>query len=316
MQQTKSPPRGRFVLAAGSAAMLAGLALLNAARARQAVRHHPPVGSFTEVDGVRLHYVERGTGPVILLLHGNGVMLDDWIISGTLDDLARTNRVIAVDRPGYGHSSRPRGIRWTPERQAHLIARFMEQLGVMQAKVVGHSLGASTAAALALNHPQLVSSLVVLGGYYYPTARPDVLLMVPSATPGLGDVLTRTTMPLMAEALQPATNRGIFGPAETPDRWRREFSWAMALRPTRMRAGAADAVHLVPAAARLARRYPELKMPVAILAGRGDRVVKASQAERLHRALPHSRLTLIDGSGHMVHHSATERVVAAIRQQG
>lgn len=312
-QVTRTSSRRWFVPLAGAAA-LTGLALLNGARARQAVRNHPPAGRFAEVDGVRLHHVERGSGPVILLLHGNGVMLDDWIISGLVDELASTHRVIAVDRPGYGYSSRPRGIRWTPERQAQLIADFLHQLGVTQAKVVGHSLGASVAAALALDHPQLISGLVLLGGYHFPTPRADVLLVAPSAVPGVGDILTRTTMPLLAEALQPAVNRKIFGPAETTDAWRRRFSWAMSLRPSRMRAGAADAVHLVPAAARLAPRYPELKMPVTVVAGRGDRMVKASQAEQLHRLLPQSRLELIDGAGHMVHHSASDRVAEAIRR--
>lgn len=299
--------------AAGAAAALTGLAVLNAVRTRRAKQQHPPAGQFVEVDGVNLHYVEQGTGPVVLLLHGNGVMLDDWLISGSVDELARTHRVIALDRPGYGYSSRPRGIRWTPERQADLVAAFLTEREVTEAIVVGHSLGASVATALALRHPQRVARLVLIGGYYFPTPRADVLLVAPSAVPGLGDVLTRTTMPLMAEAMQPLVNRAIFGPAEPTDAWRRRFSWAMAVRPSRMRAGAADAVHLIPGAARQSRLYAGLTMPTAIVAGRGDRVVRPSQAERLHRALPHSRLHLVEDAGHMVHHSAPDRVLAAIR---
>jgi pimeloyl-ACP methyl ester carboxylesterase len=121
-------------------------------------------------------------------------------------------------------------------------------------------------------------------------------------------------MPLAGEALQKPINRKIFGPAETPRRWREEFSWGLALRPSRMRAGAADAVHMIPAAARLAPRYPELTMPVAIVAGRGDRMVDtATHSERLHRDLPGSRLTVIEGVGHMAHHNAMREVASAIR---
>jgi pimeloyl-ACP methyl ester carboxylesterase len=91
----------------------------------------------------------------------------------------------------------------------------------------------------------------------------------------------------------------------------------MALRPSRMRAGAADAVHMIPAARRLAPRLGEIKLPVAIVAGSGDRIVSPPrQSERLHRDLPHSKLRLVAGAGHMVHHSGLEAVTAAIRATG
>jgi pimeloyl-ACP methyl ester carboxylesterase len=127
-------------------------------------------------------------------------------------------------------------------------------------------------------------------------------------------MLNHTLMPLMAEALQKPINRKIFGPADTPEAWRRDFSWAMAVRPTRMRAGAADAIHMGPGARRIHGRYPDIKLPVSIVAGTRDRLVDTpTQAERLHAELPHSRLKLVDEVGHMVHHSAMRDVAAAIR---
>ena len=72
---------------------------------------------------------------------------------------------------------------------------------------------------------------------------------------------------------------------------------------------------MIPAAAMLSRRFEELDLPVTIVAGAGDRMVDpADQAERLHDALPGSRLVLIEGSGHMVHYTATDRVAAAIEE--
>jgi pimeloyl-ACP methyl ester carboxylesterase len=312
MQQNRTATR--LWPLAGAATLAGSLAIANTLRARRAKRDHPPVGRFLEIEGVKLHVVEKGSGPPVLLVHGNGVMIDDWIISGLFDDLAKTNRVIAVDRPGFGHSSRPRGIRWTPERQADLFAALLEELDAKNALAVGHSHGALVVAAMALNHPERLRGIALLGGYFYPTARADVLLVAGSAVPGYGDLLNRTLMPLLAEALQKRINKKIFGPAEPTRRWLREFSWAMALRPSRMRAGAADAVHMVPAARRLFARYGEIELPVAIVAGRGDRLVDtATQSERLHRDLPNSRLRVIDGVGHMVHQSAPEQVAAAVR---
>jgi len=317
MQQKRiSSRRPSWPAFAGGALALAavGLAITNRARAKQAVRENPPLGQFIEVDGVCLHYGEKGSGPPILLVHGNGVMIQDWIISGLFDELARTHRVIAVDRPGFGYSSRPRGIRWTPERQADLLAKLLQRLDARPALAVGHSYGTQVVAAMAAHHPDALTGAALLAGYYYPTARADVLMVAGSAIPGYGDIINRTLMPLMAEALQPAINRKMFGPAKPTARWRRDFAWALAVRPSRMRAGAADAVHMVPAARRLSPHYKDIHLPVAIVAGSGDRLVDpATQSERLHKELPHSSLKVLDGVGHMVHHNGVREVAAAVR---
>ena len=72
-------------------------------------------------DGVRLHYIDRGQGEPVVLLHGNGTMAQDFDLSGVLEIAAGRYRVIAFDRPGYGHSARPRDRIWTPDAQAKLL---------------------------------------------------------------------------------------------------------------------------------------------------------------------------------------------------
>jgi hypothetical protein len=66
-------------------AAAAGAALFVQQKARRAERDNPPLGDFVEVDGTRVHYVERGEGPVVVLLHGNAVSLEDFIASGVFD---------------------------------------------------------------------------------------------------------------------------------------------------------------------------------------------------------------------------------------
>src|SRR5690349_8801769 len=148
------------LLAAGGT--LAGLALVNGVQSKRAERDHPPLGRFLEVGGARLHYVERGSGPPILLVHGNGTMVEDWMISGLFDELAKTNRVIAIDRPGFGHSSRPRGTSWTVERQAALLAEALRLLEAENVVVAGHSYGALVTAALTLNHPERLRGIALV----------------------------------------------------------------------------------------------------------------------------------------------------------
>ena len=105
-----SSPAGKAgtALLAG-AAVLAATALWNNSRARQAERDHPPRGRFLEIDGTRLHYLERGAGPPVVLLHGNVVSAEDYVWSGVLDRVAERHRVVAIDRPGFGYSDRPQG---------------------------------------------------------------------------------------------------------------------------------------------------------------------------------------------------------------
>jgi hypothetical protein len=94
----------------GSAAALAASALYAASKSREAERETPPIGQFLTVDGVMLHYVERGRGEPLVLIHGNGMMIQDFLVSGIVDDLAKRYRVIIIDQLGNGYSDRLRGF--------------------------------------------------------------------------------------------------------------------------------------------------------------------------------------------------------------
>jgi len=122
-------PKGTAAAVGGTVAALAVVALVNRYLARKAERDNPPQGRFIDVDGVRLHYIDRGSGTTIVLLHGNGSMIQDFESSGVLETAARKYRVIAFDRPGFGYSTRPRGIVWTADAQAELIHRALGQMG-------------------------------------------------------------------------------------------------------------------------------------------------------------------------------------------
>ncbi|MDQ6627914.1 MAG: alpha/beta hydrolase, partial [Pseudomonadota bacterium] len=172
---TSSLATRRGLWAGAAVAVAAATATWVERRSRRAEREQPPAGRLLSVDGVRLHVVERGEGPPVVLIHGNMVSQRDFEASGLIEHLARNHRVIAFDRPGFGHSSRPRDRLWTPAAQAELLHAALAQLGVGPAAVVGHSMGAMVALALALDHPEQVRRLVLLGGYYYPSARVDAL---------------------------------------------------------------------------------------------------------------------------------------------
>ena len=189
---------GKWRVGLAIVGVLAATAVVNHRLAKRAEQRNPPVGRFIDVDGVRLHYLERGEGPPLVLLHGNGSMIQDFVSSGLVDMAARQHRVIVFDRPGYGHSTRPRGRVWSPEAQADLLREALDRLGVSQAVILGHSWGASVAVAMALNHPQMVRGLVLTSGYYYPTARVDMALLSGPAVPLIGDVSRYTIAPIVS----------------------------------------------------------------------------------------------------------------------
>ena len=296
------------------ALVLAVLAVVNHAVARWAERRHPPEGEFIEVDGTRLHYSDRGTGRPVVLLHGNVVTGADYNTSGVAERLVGTYRVITFDRPGFGHSQRPRGRRWTAGEQADLIHAALERLSVGRAVVVGHSWGTLVALALAERHPAGLAGLVLLSGYYFPVPRLDALLVMPAALPVLGDILRHTVSPLFGWLSMPLMKRAMFAPAPVAERFKREYSTAMALRPSQLRATASDGALMVSDAKELSAGYGALPMPVTIVAGSGDKVVSPDHAERLRGAVPDGTLRTVEGAGHMVHHVATRQVVEAIQE--
>jgi pimeloyl-ACP methyl ester carboxylesterase len=295
---------------------MAALAIANHFAARRAERRHPPQGSFLTVDGIRLHYSDRGKGSPVVLIHGNAVAGDDWNTSGVAELLLGRHRVIIFDRPGFGHSERPRGHRSTAAQQADLLHKALRQLGVERPVLVGHSWGTLAALAFAVRHQADTAGLVLLSGYYFWTLRPDVLLLAPAALPVLGDVLRHTLSPLLGWLQMPLLKWAMFSPAAVPARFKVAYSSAMALRPSQIRASSVDGALMIPEALALRRHYKDLTLPVVIIAGLDDRVVFKRRAERLRDSIRGSVLRIVQGAGHMVHYYAPLEVAQAIESVG
>jgi pimeloyl-ACP methyl ester carboxylesterase len=299
------------LVAAATAAAVSALWVHH--RASRAERDNPPAGRFIEVDGARLHYIDRGEGSPVVLLHGNTVLLQDFAASGLIDRLAEHHRVIAFDRPGFGYSERPRGRLWTAHTQAQAIGQALARLAVGAPVVLGHSWGTLVALDMALGSASDVRGLVLVSGYYYPSARLDVALTAPAALPVLGDALRYTVAPLAARLLLKRTVAAMFSPSPVPDDFFDVLAPEMMLRPSQIRAEAGDAAAMIPSAARLRDEYSALALPVSIFAGAADKIVDPqAHSVRLHDAIPHSSLAVVQGAGHMVHYTAADEMVAAI----
>lgn len=283
-------------------------------RAAQAEAELPASGRFMEVDGVRLHYIDRGAGPVVVLLHGNGALAQDFELSGLIDQLAPHFRVIAFDRPGFGYSERPRDRFWTADNQAALLLTALRRLNVASALLVGHSWGTLVALAMGQQAPGTVRGLVLLSGYYYPSFRPDAMVASGPAMPLLGDLMRFTLSPLLSRLLWPLQVRRMFSPSATAGRFRRLPKWLM-MRPGQLRAAAAESGLMGVEAFRQQRHYGRLTMPITLMAGDGDQMnIPGSHSVRLHKELLQSELVLVPDAGHMLQYVASDEIVAAVRR--
>jgi pimeloyl-ACP methyl ester carboxylesterase len=294
------------------------LALGNIVFSVLAERNNPPIGTFTECDGVRLHYLDCGdpAAPCVVLFHGNGSMIQDFTISGLVDRLARCNRVLCFDRPGFGYSQRSRSRIWTATAQAALFVKALNQLGVRNPVVLGHSWGALVAIAIGLRNDYPIRGLVLASGYYFPTWRWDVWMMSGPAIPVLGDLVRYTVAPIISWATLPTLFRKLFAPRSVPRNFKDGFPASLTLRPKQLRAAAEESAFLVPTAAQFQSRYPSIRCPVRIFHGTGDQVIEPEQARRLHQVLSRSDLHLLEDAGHMVTYADVSAITKAADTAG
>src|SRR5467141_2836473 len=145
---------------------------------------------FTEVDGVRVHYQEAGNpaGPPLLLIHGFASSNLVW--SKVLLQFAEAGfRVIAPDLLGYGYSGKPRQLDYTIASQAKMVIGLLRQLGIARVCLLGSSYGGAVAATIALDHPELVEKLVLVGAVT--NNKPTrYMLMRLFGSPIIGDILS------------------------------------------------------------------------------------------------------------------------------
>ena len=311
------------VVAALCALGLLGAAVLTTRLARRAEAALPPTGRFIEVPGARLHVVEAGElrdgRPPILMLHGLAGQLHHFRYS-LVDALAQDTRVVAVDRPGSGYSTRERDRATALDDQADVVAALMDHLGFDRALLVGHSLGGALSLAVALRHPTRVTGLALLAPLTtMPSDPPEVFrsLQVPHF---LRSLIARTVAIPAFVSRREALMRLVFGPEDAPGDYARRGGGLLSLRPQQFLSAAEDYAAVPRSLLTLENRYGELAreptapLPIAVLYGREDRVLDyRPQGEGFVARLPHVRLELVSG-GHMLPVTQPSRCAEFIRR--
>lgn len=280
--------------------LAAALALFSWRSTRRIEAFLPPCGRFVDIDGQRLHVLDQGSGPALLLLHGLCGQMGHFNY-GVVDELARSFRVVAVDRPGSGYSQRPSHMPADLSSQAATIARLIDTLGLERPTLVGHSLGGAVALTLALEHPGKAGALALIAPLTHaPDKLPDIFKPLTLRPAWLRRFVAHTVAVPAALLTSTRALQQAFAPEAVPEDFDTRGAGLIGVRPSHYLASAADLDVLFGHMERLAARYGELRLPVAVLFGRDDRLLDwRANGAALVEKLPDARLELVEG-GHML----------------
>jgi pimeloyl-ACP methyl ester carboxylesterase len=293
--------------------VMAGLALFTAWTAQQVEKKLPPSGRFIDIDGARIHYLDEGTGPTLLLVHGLAGQMHNFTYS-LLAKLRHDFRVVILDRPGSGYSTRPANASATISAQARIISGFCKELKLGRPLIVGHSLGGAIALGLALNYPGQVAGLALLAPV---THRPE---RVPPPFDGLviaSPLLRRLIAWTLATPLS-ITNREralatLFGPEPVPHDFAVRGGGLLNLRPCSFIGASTDLMATYEELGEMPARYKDLTVPVGVLYGTDDRILDpARHGKGLAAKVLGADLELIEGGGHMILITSADHAAAFV----
>ncbi|MBV7379265.1 alpha/beta fold hydrolase [Maritimibacter dapengensis] len=281
--------------------------------ARAAETAVPPNGRFVKISTGRLHYVEAGQGPSVLVIHGLGGQLrslSHWLA----EPLSRRFRVVFVDRPGMGYSDRPDSASARIDDQAGYMEEVIDTLDLGRTIVVGHSLGGAIACALALRCPEKIAGLALVA----PLLRPSTTQTKAFAALGVkGDGMRRFiaqsfAVPTTAKN-QDVTRDEVFGPDPIPRDYTVAGGGLLSLRPRTFFNTSRDYVSVGEVMPAQWKRYDEIVCPVRVIYGTEDRILDyKEQGVEVSERYRHFKLTTLPGKGHMIPLTAPQEVVKVI----
>lgn len=302
-------------LALGLPALAGSATLWRAARREaQAEAGYPPEGRMVDIGPTRVHAVDMGSGPDVVLIHGSAGSTRDMTFA-LAPVLARFCRVIVFDRPGHGYTPAVDPTGDSISDQADLLQRAAQRMGAVRPVVLGHSYGGAVALAWAVRHPEAIGALVPVAAASHPWTTP-LEPFYRATSSRLGATLA---VPLLTAFVpQGYVARAVaevFAPQPAPPGYARHFGPGLTLRRASLRANARQRANLLAEISALSRRYGEIAVPTEIVHGTADATVDPDlHAGKLAQQIEGSVLTRLAGIGHMPQHLATDAVAAAVRR--
>ena len=261
-------------------------------------------GKVARVASLDIFYYDRGTGPVLLLLHGMFGDITDW--EPVLEPLSRTHRVIAIDLPGFGESSKP-AVDYTADFFVSAFDALLDHLKIARAVLVGNSFGGVICMLYGLQHPSRVQGMVLIGsgGFHDWSAEERGLAQTRFRKDNLRN-------------LTPAIHRLIFDPIFVNKSSAAKTAYLKKQDAKLARSDFEEYVHAIHSSVQLALdacllgRLSEIASPVLIIQGEGDQVVQMEWAKDGARRLPRAQLEVLKDCGHVPQLEAPREVAALV----
>lgn len=258
------------------------------------------------LDGYTYCFLEAGTGPALVLLHGIGGSLYDW--RHVVDDLSQEHRVIALDLLGAGESSMPSSGDYSVFAQARRVKGLLDLLEIEKATLVGNSYGGGVAIAFAQDWPERLAGLVLIDAACYAEEIPWYVDL--SHVPGAVDIAQILPVKNRVEKVL----RGCY---RDPERLTSEevANYAQEFAPAARRASAVRTVRaLIPDdLTEFHARLRSIEIDTLIIWGDSDDVIPPKLGMRLERDLPNARLVELQ-AGHVPNQECPRKVVELVRQ--
>ena len=298
----------------GSLAVLAGVILWRRGKdsVRRAESRYPPQGEFVPVGNARLHYVRKGQGQSVVLLHGSDGFQQDFAALFAEERAAEFD-LIAIDRPGHGYSDAVQHGGNALAAQAHRLHTALEQLGIERPILVGHSWGAALCLYYAVKYPRHVAGMVLLSPWIYAAADPPMKLL--RLASWLGQYVTYALLrvtPLKWWLLRSNLKQAFF-PHAVPTDYEREAFALWQRTPAQVETFLRENVEAWRQFPALSPCYAQIGVPVCIIAGLSDKAIHASShAFALYHALTAAEVEIVQHAGHELPQCHPHLVMAAI----
>lgn len=279
-----------------------------------AAADNPRKGKLTKVTGGKIHWVDEGKGPSVVLIHGLGGNLHNFTYALT-EKLAADFRVVSLDRPGCGWSERDGPDRAALTEQARMIAEFIQAENLGKPLVVGHSLGGAIAETLALNHPDQVGALALLCPATSEVDKlPDAFKGIDVPYPWLVPVIGHT----LAGAMSLLTGKKIFGeifaPEPIADGFLERGGGILGRRPESFIAAAQDLAKSRESVNEILGRESELQLPIGVLFGASDNILDPAHHGKTFAEKTGGEYAELPDRGHMIPLTAPEDCAKFIRK--
>ncbi|OBJ73291.1 alpha/beta fold hydrolase [Mycobacterium sp. 1274756.6] len=265
---------------------------------------------FLDLDGHRVHYVDEGSGPTLLFLHGNPTWSFDYSTVITL--LREDFRCVAVDYPGFGLSTAAPGYRYLPTEHAAVIGGFVDALRLSNITLVGHDWGGPIGLAVLQHRPEILDRLVLTNTWAWPVSDPLIQVMSHVMGSPIGRLLIRQ-LNLFVNVMIPIGHRLTTPTSRQMDHYKKALD-----SPARREASAVFPREITSSRAFLADIEAGLEdiaaLPTLIIWGDGDFAFGNKELRRWQDTFTDHETVIVSGAGHFVPSDAPEQFAAAIRR--